>query len=120
MEATPTRSQQLVENFQKNSATALIASMAMNKPEDYSRYGYAAGTETSDGLLKIEQIIEKPGVGKIDSDYALIGGSIYEPEMFNAIEEAMQRLAKEGSNRELVYIDAVKILLERGKTCYAS
>jgi len=120
MEATPTRSQQLVENFQKNSATALIASMGMNKPEDYKRYGYAAGTETGEGLLKIEQIIEKPGVGKIDSDYALIGGSIYEPEMFNAIEEAMQRLAKEGSNRELVYIDAVKILMERGKACYAS
>jgi UTP--glucose-1-phosphate uridylyltransferase len=91
----------------------------MNKPEDYKRYGYAGGKEIKPGILSIDEIIEKPGVGMIDSDYALIGGSVYEPEMFNAIEEAMRRLEHDNTPRELVYIDAVNILLERGKACHA-
>ena len=63
-------------------------------------------------------IVEKPGAGNIDSDYAIIGGSVYEPEMFDAIEEAMRR--HDGSaGKELIYVDAIKILLERGRKCQA-
>jgi UTP--glucose-1-phosphate uridylyltransferase len=40
--------------------------------------------------------------------------------MFDAIEEAMRRFKKEtAGSRELVYIDAIKILMERGKSCHA-
>jgi UTP--glucose-1-phosphate uridylyltransferase len=48
-----------------------------------------------------------------------MGGAVYEPEMFNAIEEAMGRLEQGNTPRELVYVDAVNILLERQKTCLA-
>ncbi len=119
VDSKPTRSQQLVEAFQNSDASAVIASIRMNKPEDFKRYGYAAGTEISPGMLKINEIIEKPGVGRINSDYALIGGSVYEPEMFSAIEEAMRRLEQNNTPGELVYIDAINILLERGRPCYA-
>jgi len=119
VEAEPSRSQQLVDSYEKNGGIATLASIRSNKPEDYKRYGYAAGKELSSGLLKIEQVIEKPGVGMIDSDYAIIGGAIYEPDMFNAIEEAMFRMEKGNTPRELVYLDAVHILLEWGKSCYA-
>ena len=70
------------------------------------------------GLLNISKILEKPGIGQIDSDYAIIGGSVYEPEMFNAIEEAMKR-HDASTGRELIYVDAIKILLERGQKCQA-
>jgi UTP--glucose-1-phosphate uridylyltransferase len=73
-----------------------------------------------DGVLKINRIVEKPGVGMIDSDYAIIGGAVYDPEMFNAIEESMRRLENENTPRELVYVDAVNILLERQKQCLAA
>ncbi len=119
VDSKPSRSSQLIEAFQNSDASAVIASIRMNKPEDFKRYGYAAGTEISHGLLKINEIIEKPGVGRINSDYALIGGSVYEPEMFSAIEEAMRRLEQNNTPGELVYIDAINILLERGRPCYA-
>ena len=48
----------------------------------------------------------------------IIGGSIYEPEMFNAIEESMQRFDA-SAGKELIYVDAIKILLERGRSCEA-
>ena len=63
--------------------------------------------------------MEKPGANRIKSDYALIGGSVYSPEMFNALEEAMHRFDAKSGSHELVYVDAVNILLERGKRCHA-
>ena len=118
-EASPTRCQQLAEAYEKYHGSATLASIRMNKPEDYTRYGYAAGKEVEPGMLKFSEIVEKPGVGRIKSDYALIGGAVYEPEMFNAIEESMKRLEQDNTPRELVYVDAVNILLERGKNCFA-
>lgn len=120
VDAAPTRCQQLVAAYEKNKSAAVLASIRMNQPEDYKRYGYAAGQELEDGILKINRIVEKPGVGMIDSDYAIIGGAVYDPEMFNAIEESMRRLENENTPRELVYVDAVNILLERQKQCLAA
>lgn len=119
MDATPTRSQQLLKAFEIYDGAAVIASVSKSTPEDYRRYGYAAGREAAPGILEIDEIVEKPGPGRIDSDYALIGGSVYEPEMFNAIEEAMHRLAAARDPRELVYVDAINILLERQKKCHS-
>jgi UTP--glucose-1-phosphate uridylyltransferase len=120
VDAAPTRCQQLVAAYEKNKSAAVLASIRMSQPEDYKRYGYAAGQELEDGVLKINRIVEKPGVGMIDSDYAIIGGAVYDPEMFNAIEESMRRLENENTPRELVYVDAVNILLERQKQCLAA
>lgn len=119
VEANPSRSQQLVTAHERLGGYATLASIRMNKPEDYKRYGYAAGKELEAGVLKIEEIVEKPGVGRIDSDYAIIGGAVYGPEMFDAIEEAMRRMENDNTPKELVYVDAVKILMEQGKACYA-
>jgi UTP--glucose-1-phosphate uridylyltransferase len=120
VDADPTRCQQLVAAFEKHNPTAVLASIRMKKDEDYKRYGYACGKELENGILQINSTVEKPGSGMIDSDYAIIGGAVYTPEMFNAIEESMRRLETENTPRELVYIDAVNILLERQKKCLAA
>jgi len=119
IEATPTRCQQLVDAYEKLDACAVLGSMRLSGEEDYKRYGYAIGKETEKGILKIDSVIEKPGPGRIKSDYAVVSGFVYEPEMFNAIEEAMHRLEYENTPKELVYLDAVNILLEKGGNCYA-
>ncbi|MDP4001385.1 MAG: UTP--glucose-1-phosphate uridylyltransferase [bacterium] len=119
MEASPTRAQQLVQAYEKYGGCAIVSSMRAGRDEDYKLYGYAAGSELSPGVLEINKIIEKPGPDKIDSDYALIGGSVYEPIMFDAIEEATRRHKSKKSLDEIVYIDAINILLEQKKTCYA-
>jgi UTP--glucose-1-phosphate uridylyltransferase len=119
IEASPTRSEQLVAAYEQLGGSAILGAIRSHKDEDYTRYAYANGQEISDGAMKIEQIIEKPGVGRIDSDYALVSGSLYGPEMFNAIEEAMHRLEKENTPREFVYVDAVNVLLEQNMDCHA-
>lgn len=117
--ASPSRSQQLVKAYEKHGGSANLASIRMNKPEDYKRYGYVTGKKESDHVLKIDQMIEKPGIGRIDSDFAIIGGAVYQPEMFAAIEEAMKRKAENNTPGEVVYVDALNVLLEQKKDCYA-
>lgn len=119
IEADPSRCSQLVAAYEKYGGSAVLGSIRSSKPEDYKRYAYATGEEQESGVIKIDQIIEKPGVGRIDSDYAIVSGSLYEPDMFNAIEEAMHRLENNNTPGELVYVDAVNILMEQKKDTYA-
>ena len=120
IDAQPSRCSQLVETYNKFGGQAILGSIRSAKEEDYKRYAYASGKEHESGVLRIEEIVEKPGPGRIKSDYAIVSGSLYDPEMFNAIEEAMLRMQQHNTPGELVYVDAVNILLERGKTCYAA
>ncbi len=117
IEASPTRSQQLVAAYEKFGGSAILGSIRTSKPEDYKRYAFAKGREIAPGVLKIEQIVEKPG--ELDSDYAIVSGCLYGPEMFEALEEAKRRHEASNSSKELVYVDAVNVLLEQGKDCYA-
>jgi UTP--glucose-1-phosphate uridylyltransferase len=119
MVATPTRCQQLVAAYEKQGGSAILASVYRDKPEDYKRYGYAVGDDLGDGLLKAKEVIEKPGPGKITSTHAIVSGSLYGPEFFTALEEAMSRHKNENTPREFLYIDGVKILLEQQKDVYA-
>jgi len=116
-EATPTGSQQLISAYEKFGGSAILGSIRTTRAEDYKKYAFAKGQEVAPGVLKISEIVEKPG--KTDSDYAIVSGGLYEPEMFDAIEEAKKRLEQENTPRELVYVDAVNVLLEQGKDVYA-
>jgi len=117
--ATPTRSQQLVTAYEQYGGHVIVSSLRKSAPEDYNRYGYAAGKEIEPGVLKINEIVEKPGPGKINSDYAVVSGYLFDPIFFEAAEEVMRRAKREKISRELHYIDAINILLEKNKACYA-
>ncbi len=118
-DATPSRSQQLISAYEKYGGTAILSSIRTNRPEDYKRYGFATGTEKAPGVLQIEHVVEKPGVGGVDSDYALVSGYLYEPIIFDAIEQTMRRHAESGATGEVVYVDALNILLEQKHTLLA-
>lgn len=113
------RSQQLVAAYEKYGGSAILGSIKTSRPEDYQRYGYAAGKEVDDGVIKIEHFVEKPGVGVIDSDYAVVGGYVFSPDYFPAIEEAMHALQKRNTPKELYWADGMNILLRDGKDAHA-
>lgn len=119
IQAEPSRSKQLIDAYEKYGGSAILGSIRSKKKEDYSRYAYANGKQLESGFLKIEEIIEKPGVGKIDSDYAVVSGALYGPEMFDAIQIASEKLANDNTPRELVYVDGINELLAQKKECYA-
>lgn len=117
--ARPSRSQQLVAAYEKYGGSAVLGSIRTKSPEDRKRYGFASGKELAKGVLEIKNIIEKPGATKLASDYAVVSGSLYTSDIFDAIEAAMKRLEYDSTPRELVYVDAVNVLLEQKKKCFA-
>jgi UTP--glucose-1-phosphate uridylyltransferase len=118
-QATPSRSQQLISAYEKVGGSAILGSIRKNAPEDYQRYGYADGKEVEPGLLKIEKIMEKPGPGVTNSDYAAVSGYLYGPEMMDALDEAMKKGDWSNPAHEFYYQYAVDILLAKGMDCYA-
>jgi UTP--glucose-1-phosphate uridylyltransferase len=119
IDAAPSRSRQLVDAYEKHGGSAILGSIRVSTDEDYKRYGFAAGTEVEPGLIKVSEVIEKPGPGRIKSDYAIVSGFLFGPEVLAAAEEAVKRLASDNTPRELVYVDAINILLEQKRNCYA-
>ncbi len=118
-DSSPSRSQQLIDAYNQHGGEAILASMRTKNPEDYKRYGFAAGKQVNEGMLEIEEIVEKPGVGRINSDFAVVSGALYTSEIFDCVEEAAKRLEAENTPRELVYVDALNVLLERKMKAYA-
>ncbi len=118
-EAKPSRSQQLIDAYQQFGGSAILAGINATKPDDYKRFGYAAGTKVSDSALKIEQIVEKPGKPLDNEHCAVVSGMLFSSDYFPALEEAMKRHEQKNTPGELVYVDGVNILLEQNKDCYA-
>ncbi len=119
IEATPSRSQQLVDAYNELGGSAIVSSVRTTKEEDYKRYAFATGKEQGKGVLKIDRLVEKPGPGMIDSDYAVVSGFLFGPEMFDAMEEAVRRHELSNTPDELFWADGMNILLEQKKDCYA-
>ena len=119
IDASPSRCQQMVDAYERLGGSAVLATILKSEPEDYDRYAYATGDDMGNGDMKVKQLVEKPGPGTIESNRAIVSGGVYGPEMFPAIEEALWRLEREDSPRELVYVDAVNILLEQGREVYS-
>jgi UTP--glucose-1-phosphate uridylyltransferase len=118
-EASPSRSQQLVSAYEELGGSAILAGIEASQPDDYKRYGYAAGTRTGNGALKIEQLVEKPGKPLENDHTAVVSGLVLGPEFFPAMEEALRRYEEQNTPGELVYVDAINVLLEQNKDCYA-
>ena len=101
---------QLIGTYQKYSCT--ILGCLENKSEaDAMKYGFAKGHEVEPGVMKLDLIDEKPGKSgrKAPSDYAQMGGIVFTPSIFGAMEEAMSMLKE---NQELYYTEGVNILMK--------
>ena len=111
--ATPNRTKQLIEAYNKYQTT-ILGGIIKDKPEDAKRYGFAKGQEVEDGVIKVEELIEKPGIDKRPSSLAIVSGSVFPPEIFKALRDFQ---IKPGD--ELVYVDGVNSLRKQGHDAYA-
>lgn len=107
--AQPSRTKQLISAYEEYHAS-ILGAIRTKKVEDTKRYGFAAGQEVKKGVIKVANLIEKPGPKNAPSDLAVVSGFLFTPEIFECIEEAKRNLV--GSS-ELVYIDALNILLKK-------
>ena len=76
-------------------------------PHKVSRYGIAGGDEEGEGILSLNQLIEKPSPGEAPSNLAIAARYVFQPEIFNYIS-----MTPRGKNNEVQLTDAMVSLLQ--------
>ena len=99
---------QLVETARKHNLPCIGV---MEVPADkVNRYGIAMGTEIEPGLFRVDDLVEKPAVGTVDSRLAIVGRYVRTPDIFDHLEKV-----KPGVGGEIQLTDALATLArERG------
>ncbi len=110
---TKSRAKQLIESYEKYNSI-ILGSIEADKPEDANKFAFIDGNEVGNGLYKINRIIEKPGIENKPSNIACVSGSVLIPEIFEALESV-----EVGAGKELVYVDGVNVIMDRGIDVYA-
>ena len=111
--AEPSRTKQLIEAYNKYGST-ILGGIHNENPKDASRYAFAKGETVEDGVIKISDLVEKPGAENKPSNLAIVSGFAFPPEIFDALR-SIERVP----GKELVYVDGVNKLREEGKEAYA-
>lgn len=78
--------------------------------EKVSRYGIAGGSEVREGVIKIDQLIEKPSIEEKPSNLAIASRYLFRPEIFALLEETPR-----GKNNEVQLTDAMSALLSQNE-----
>lgn len=97
---------QLRQVFEKKNA-AVLAVQEVRK-EKVGAYGIVTGKSVGDGLYKVEDIVEKPKPGEVDSTLATIGRYILVSEVFETLKSV-----KPGVGGEIQLTDAIRALVKR-------
>lgn len=113
MLAEPNKTKQLIDAYNQYGG-CVLGGVITDDPADTKKYGFAKGPEVADGIIKVEELIEKPGPENKPSNLAVLGGYVYPPELFGALE----RVEVE-PGQELVYIDGINILRKEGMPVHA-
>lgn len=85
-------------------------------PRDGGRFGFVTGKKVSETVTKVENFVEKPGVGKAPSDLASLSGMVLLPEIFDYLKKADKIISK---NKELYHVDGLRLMIEDGYPVYA-
>ncbi len=72
------------------------------------RYGVIDGTKESDGVYRINSLIEKPSIQSAPSDLAIIGRYILTPDIFDILKNS-----RPGKGGEIQLTDAIRKLLKK-------
>lgn len=116
IDAEPSRAKQLIQAFDKYHST-ILGTIRATSDEDYKKYGFAGGEEIERGVLKVNQVIEKPGTReKAPSDLATVSGFIITPDIYDPLEKARLSLKK---GEELVYLSGIQEMINKGVPVHA-
>ena len=91
---------QLYEHYQ-----CTIIAVKEVQIEETSKYGIISGHEIADGIYQVDDMVEKPKIGRAPTNIAVIGRYILTPDIFTYLKKI-----KLGAGGELQLTDALKLL----------
>lgn len=112
--ADPGRTRQLIDTYEQH-AGCVLACKTVHTDSEYDRYGIVAGDDVEDGLVKVSNIVEKPGKDSAPSNLASVSGYLLTPEIFTYIDQ----IAEAHQEGELMIQPAMQAMINDGHAYYA-
>ncbi len=97
---------QMLEVYEKYESPVIGTMQVVG--EAISRFGVIDAKEVSNGVFKIDGMVEKPPFAEAPSDLAIIGRYILTPDIFHELEDTTP-----GSGGEIQLTDAMRSLLNK-------
>jgi len=97
--------QQMIEVFEKHGKS-VVALMEVSN-EDVSKFGICAGKDLGNGIIDIQQMVEKPSLAEAPSNTAIVGRYILTPRIFEILERT-----DPGAGGEIQITDAMAVLMK--------
>lgn len=113
--AEPSRFKQMIDLYQELQAP-ILPCMRIENEADYKRYGIVGGQELREGVLSMDDIVEKPGQAAAPSDLASIGGYLLTPDIFTYLK---LKKAELNDGEEFQVQPAMRAMMKDGKALYA-
>lgn len=113
--ASPTRFKQMIAVYEEHGGSVLSCKKIKTDSE-YDKYGVAAGETVEDGLIKISEIVEKPGKEKAPSDLASVSSYLLTGDFFNYLEGAQKEYDGVG---EFTFQPIMQKMIEEGHEYFA-
>lgn len=89
--ATPNAFQQMIRLYEEFDG-GIIPCLKVSKDEEYSSYGILGGQQIRDDVIKMDTIIEKPGKVDAPSDFAAVGGYLFDANVLAYLETGVKNL----------------------------
>lgn len=105
--ANPPRLKQMMDVYDKYK-DCVISGVRIEDKQAVSKYGIADYKEIDEGVFEINKIVEKPNPDKAPSNLAVHGAYIFNPEIFDYLENT-----EPGKDNELWLVDAVNALMKK-------
>ncbi len=106
---------QLMVAYEKYQAPVL-ACLRAQTDADYDQWAFATGTYVDEGIIDIEDIVEKPGKHAAGSDLGALFGMVLTPDVFPFYEQAFNEI---GEDTEVNYADGIRRMVKAGQKAYA-
>ena len=87
IEAIPSRFRQMIEASQQLDG-AILSCKKITDDSEFDRYGVINGQQIKDGVIKMTNIVEKPGKANAPSDLASVSSYLLPGEFFGYLERA--------------------------------
>lgn len=100
--------QQMMELFEEVGES--IVAVQRVSPDQVHQYGIVEGHELRPGIIEVDRLIEKPAPGTTDSNMAIIGRYILQPEIFEILDKTTP-----GHGGEIQLTDALLALSKKRK-----
>lgn len=105
---------QMIDVYKKYGGGVFCCKRATSDSE-YDSYGFAAGSEIEEGLLKMDEVVEKPGKANAPSELASVSGYLLPGAILEYIEEGITH----HTNGEFTFQPFVQKMMNEGHEFYA-